>query len=144
MKLSWVSTFWECAKEKNILKFNLVLTVVIESKDLQLSMITFPLCAHRPSILFIRSFVRSFVRACVHGVRSFVRSCIRSFIQAASAVLAAWPASLLYRPCKLIDRWWIPYYTRFSEQCHIMSHLVPSVRTQKPLCAQWPVYNMVT
>ena len=132
-------------------------------------MTIFPLCAHRPSILFIRSFVRAcvrsfvrvFVRACVRScvracvracvrsficsfVRSCVRACVRSFIQAASAVLAAWPATLLYCPCRLIDRWWIPYYTHFSEQCNIMSYLVPSVRTQKPFCAQWPVYNMVT
>ena len=106
--------------KKNILQFSLVLIVVLESKDLQLSMI-------------IRSFVRSFVRACV-----------RSFIQVASAVLAAWLANLLYCPCRLIDRWWNPYYTHFSEQCHIMSHLVPSARIQKPFCAQWPVYNMVT
>ena len=83
--------------------------------------------------MIIRSFLRSFVRACV-----------RSFIQVASAVLAAWLANLLYCPCRLIDRWWNPYYTHFSEQCHIMSHLVPSARIQKPFCAQWPVYNMVT
>ena len=123
-------------RKKKKLKFNLVLIVVLESKDLQLPKMTFPLCGHRPSILFVRSFVRSCVRACVRAfvrlfvracVRSFVRSCVRtcgrtcvrSFIQAAPAVLVACPASPLYCPCTLIDRWWIPYYTHFSEQCHI-------------------------
>ena len=125
--------------------------VVLESKDLQLSMMTFPLCAHSKHTIhsFIHSFVRSFVRSFVHSfVRSCVRACVRafvrSFIQVASAVLAAWPANPLYCPCRLIDRWWNPYYTHFSEQRHIMSHVEPSARTQKPFCAQWPVYNMVT
>ena len=66
-----------CEKKKN-LKFNLVLIVVLESKDLQLPKMTFPLCGHRPSILFVRSFVRSCVPACV---RSFVCSCVRSFVR---------------------------------------------------------------
>ena len=69
-------------KKKN-LKFNLVLIVVLESKDLQLPKMTFPLCGHRPSILFVRSFVRSFVRACVRAfVRLFVRAFVRSFVRA--------------------------------------------------------------
>ena len=54
--------------KKNILQFSLVLIVVLESKDLQLSMI-------------IRSFVRSLVRS---FVRSFVRACVRSFIHSGS------------------------------------------------------------
>lgn len=66
-----------CEKKKN-LKFNLVLIVVLESKDLQLPKMTFPLCGHRPSILFVRSFVRSCVPACV---RSFVCSCVRAFVR---------------------------------------------------------------
>ena len=80
---------------------------------------------------FVRSLVRSFVGSFVRSfVRSCVRACVRSFIQVASAVLAAWLANPLYCPCRLIDRWWNPYYTHFSEQCHIMSHLVPSARIQ--------------
>ena len=113
MKISWVSFPSEYAK-KNILQFSLVLIVVLESKDLQLSMI-------------IRSFVRSFLRACV---RSFIHSgslCRVGRLAGQSALLSmqadrSLVESLLHSLFRTVS-----HYVTLSTQCENSKTILCSV-----------------